>query len=236
MLVAATSPASERDGLIGCLDYQREALITKLTGVSDENASEPDGKLTVAAELGEALGDLAATVVPRHRGRTQLARRDHRREPRACGAESPPVIQIRSLEVGQSGGLVELFEQVLPGFGSTLSVDRAGPTAFLRDPASFVLGAYADGSPAGLAWGLQMRSPSGRLTTYLHELDVREEWRRQGIATALVVEAMAVARRNGSTRFWLSTGGHNETAQALYDSLGGDRKPLGDVNYWWNLD
>jgi hypothetical protein len=29
---------------------------------------------------------------------------------------------------------------------------------------------------------------------------------------------------------------HNETAQALYESLGGDRKPLGDVNYWWDLD
>ncbi len=28
----------------------------------------------------------------------------------------------------------------------------------------------------------------------------------------------------------------NETAQALYESLGGDRKPLGDVNYWWDLD
>ena len=39
----------------------------------------------------------------------------------------------------------------------------------------------------------------------------------------------------GSTKFWLSTGGHNEVAQALYASLDGDRKPLGDVNYWWDL-
>lgn len=46
---------------------------------------------------------------------------------------------------------------------------------------------------------------------------------------------MALGRRHGSTRLWLSTGGHNETAQALYESLGGDRKPLGDVNYWWDL-
>jgi hypothetical protein len=37
-------------------------------------------------------------------------------------------------------------------------------------------------------------------------------------------------------RFWLSTGGHNETVQALDESLGGDLKPLGDVNYWWNVD
>ena len=46
---------------------------------------------------------------------------------------------------------------------------------------------------------------------------------------------MTLARRRGSTKLWLSTGGHNEIAQALYESLGGDRKPLGDVNYWWDL-
>ena len=98
------------------------------------------------------------------------------------------------------------------------------------------LGAYVDRMPVGIAWGLQMRSPSGRLTTYLHELEVREDHRRQGIGRLLVTEAMALARRSGSGRFWLSTGGHNERAQALYASLGGDRKPLGDVNYWWELD
>ena len=47
---------------------------------------------------------------------------------------------------------------------------------------------------------------------------------------------MALARARGSSRFWLSTGGHNEVAQAVYESLGGDRKPLGDVNYWWDLE
>ena len=81
-----------------------------------------------------------------------------------------------------------------------------------------------------------MRSPSGRLTTYLHELDVRPDHRRQGVGTALVAAAMQQAWQRGSTRFWLSTGGHNEAAQALYESLGGDRKPLGDVNYWWSLE
>jgi ribosomal protein S18 acetylase RimI-like enzyme len=101
---------------------------------------------------------------------------------------------------------------------------------------AFVLAAYINDTPVGLAWGLQMRSPSGGLTTYLHELDVHENWRRQGVGSALVTEAMTLARSRGSTEFWLSTGGHNEIAQALYESLGGDRKPLGDVNYWWDLD
>ncbi len=86
-----------------------------------------------------------------------------------------------------------------------------------------------------LAWANQMWSPAGRLTTYLHQLEVRDGFRRRGIGRALVQQAMCLSQRRGSTRFWLSTGGHNEAAQALYESMGGDRKPLGDVNYWWEL-
>lgn len=142
--------------------------------------------------------------------------------------------EIRLLDAAEPRAVVTLFEAVLPGFEA--SVQSGGPQAFLEDAAAFALGAYVDDEPAGLAWGVQMRSPSGRLTTYLHELDVRQEWRRRGIGSALVREAMALARRRWSTRFWLSTGGHNTIAQALYESLGGDRKELGDVNYWWDLD
>lgn len=145
-------------------------------------------------------------------------------------------MEIRELVAGGADQLVALFAAVLPGSPTARADHLDEPEAFLRDPSSFVLGAYIDDAPVGLAWGLQMRSPSGRLTTYVHELDVHGNWRRQGIGSALITEAMTIARRRGSTKFWLSTGGHNEPAQALYESLGGDRKPLGDVNYWWNLD
>lgn len=145
-------------------------------------------------------------------------------------------MEIRELAAGGADQLVALFAAVLPGSPTAQADPLDEPEAFLRDASSFVLGAYVDDVPVGLAWGLQMRSPSGRLTTYVHELEVHESWRRQGIGTALVTEAMTLARRRGSAKLWLSTGGHNETAQALYESLGGDRKPLGDVNFWWDLD
>jgi ribosomal protein S18 acetylase RimI-like enzyme len=145
-------------------------------------------------------------------------------------------VEIRELFAGGADELVALLSAVLPGSPPAQAHRLDEAEAFLREPSSFVLGAYVDGTPIGLAWGLQMRSPSGRLTTYLHELDVHRDWRRQGVGTALITEAMTIARRHGSTKFWLSTGGHNETAQALYESLGGERKPLGDVNYWWDLD
>lgn len=145
-------------------------------------------------------------------------------------------MEIRELVVGEADQLVALFVAVLPDSPTALADNLDEPEMFLDDPNSFVLGAYIDDAPVGVAWGLQMRSPSGRLTTYLHELDVHESWRRHGVGSALVAEAMTLARKRGSTKFWLSTGAHNEPAQALYDSLGGDRKPLGDVNYWWGLD
>ncbi len=144
-------------------------------------------------------------------------------------------MEIRELVAGDADELVALFAAVLPG-SPTAHLDRLDePEEFLRDSHFFALGAYVDGTPVGLAWGMQMRSPNGRLATYLHELDVHEDWRRQGVGSALVTEAMNCARVRGSTKFWLSTGGHNETAQALYESLRGDRKPLGDVNFWWDL-
>lgn len=145
-------------------------------------------------------------------------------------------MEIQELLEGDAERLVELFAAVLPGSAAAQTEPFDGPAEFLRDAGTFALGAYIEAAPVGLAWGLRMRSPSGRLTTCVHQLDVHEDWRRRGVGSALIEEAMALARRQGSAKFWLSTGGHNQTAQALYESLGGDRKPLGDVNYWWDLD
>ncbi len=142
---------------------------------------------------------------------------------------------IRDMTQGSVASLIELFEIVLPRAFDDSGLDPDGSAKFLRDPASFAFGAYVDGEPAGLAWGIQMPYPNGRKMTYLHELDVLEQHRRQHIGSALVETSMELARSLGSTRFWLSTGGHNTIAQAVYESLGGGRKPLGDVNYWWDL-
>ncbi len=144
-------------------------------------------------------------------------------------------VEIREIGSDNVHQLVALFAAVQPDSPTASSRPTNGPLTFLEDPSSFALGAYLEDQPVGLAWGLQMRSPSGRLTSYLHELFVHEDWRRRGIGGGLVTAAMALARQNGSTKFWLSTGSHNQPARALYENLNGDRKPLGDVNYWWDL-
>ncbi len=145
-------------------------------------------------------------------------------------------MEVRELQAGEGDRLVELYNAVLSSPPTGLADPLGGSQTFLADPSSFVLGAYVNDEPVGLAWGLQMRSPTGRLTSYLHQLEVHEHWRRRGIGFALVSEAMTLGRSRGSTKFWLSTGAHNEAAQALYESMAGVRKPLGDVNYWWDID
>ena len=144
-------------------------------------------------------------------------------------------LAIRELTTSDEAALRELMDAVVPGWVDLLAPSASGPLAFLADDDTSVFGAYADGAPVGWAWGGRIRYPNGRRVTYLHELDVVESHRRQGIATMLIEASMEHARRAGCSRFWLSTGGHDEVAQALYEHLGGDRKPKGDVTYWWEL-
>lgn len=143
-------------------------------------------------------------------------------------------IAIRELGLGDEIALRALMDAVVPGWTDHLAPGASGPLAFLADGDSTVVAAYDD-EPVGWAWSVRIRYPNGRLVTYVHELDVVESHRRRGIATMLMEASMTIARQRGCSRFWLSTGGHNEGAQALYDTLGGERKPLGDVNYWWEL-
>ena len=105
-----------------------------------------------------------------------------------CVAATLVEVEIRELVAGRGDLLLALFDAVLPKSATAQADNVDESEAFLRDPSSFALGAYIDGAPVGLAWGIQMRSPSGRLTTYIHELDVHENWRRHGVGSALITE------------------------------------------------
>jgi ribosomal protein S18 acetylase RimI-like enzyme len=62
----------------------------------------------------------------------------------------------------------------------------------------------------------------GALAGELLGLIVREDMRRQGIATALMREVMHLARERGVGEFHINTEVDNEAAKALYASLGAE--------------
>lgn len=142
---------------------------------------------------------------------------------------------LRLVAPTDAGEVRRVIDAVDRGRPHPTGGETAGAQTFLDDPNGFIIAAYDGEAPVGLAWGAHLRYPSGRRMTYLHQLEVVPTHRDRGIGSALVAAASEAAVAADSARFWLSTGAHNEGAQRLYARLGGARKELGDVNYWWDL-
>ena len=142
---------------------------------------------------------------------------------------------VRPIRPDEPATVLAVIDALVPDRTAPESGAPEDPAAFLDDPNSFLLAAFDGDRPIGLAWGAHIRYPNGRRMTYLHHLEVVDERRDAGIGTALMHAAFDLAAATGTTKLWLSTGMHNTGAQRLYERLGGDRKELGDVNYWWDL-
>lgn len=97
-------------------------------------------------------------------------------------------------------------------------------------------------SSQGGGWGSlrrtqPLRPGPLRRQLYLHQLEVVEGQRRQGIGRALLVAFMRAGAQAGATTMFLTTGEVNAAARALYDSLGGGLAVPGPtVNYWFRLN
>lgn len=94
---------------------------------------------------------------------------------------------------------------------------------FRPDSAIGALIASSDGEPAGCAiWHRSFSTFRGRETLYLEDLSVLPQFRRRGIAAALLkaVARLAVARGLPSVS-WLMMA-WNEGARALYESAGAE--------------
>jgi aminoglycoside 3-N-acetyltransferase I len=55
---------------------------------------------------------------------------------------------------------------------------------------------------------------------YIYDLAVVEEWRRRGVATAMIEDLKAIARTNGSSVVYVQADYGDEPAVALYTKLG----------------
>ncbi len=90
-----------------------------------------------------------------------------------------------------------------------------------------------DGGPlAGFVWLAIERKPSG-VSGFVYDLEIKQEYRRQGHASRALAALEILARAQGATSLGLHVFAFNEGAQALYRRLGYQvvslnlRKPLG---------
>lgn len=67
------------------------------------------------------------------------------------GAAILAEVEVRELVTGGADQLVALFAAVLPGSPAARADQLDDPEAFLQEPSSFVLGAYIEDAPVGLA-------------------------------------------------------------------------------------
>lgn len=90
---------------------------------------------------------------------------------------------------------------------------------FVSNPDRFYIIATIGGRIAGATHGYLHLHPAGPKYLYIDEVDTVKQFRRQGVATAMMREAFAIGRELGATEAWLGTEDDNEPAKALYQSL-----------------
>ena len=128
-------------------------------------------------------------------------------------------VSVRRAKTTDGPAISELAT-VLVGFEADR---RMSFEAVLASPDHDVLVAEAAGAVVGYAHlmtyhDLTHGAPAGELLGLI----VREDVRRQGIATALMREVIRLARERGVGEFHINTEVDNHAAKALYASLGAE--------------
>lgn len=91
----------------------------------------------------------------------------------------------------------------------------------LADDKFIALTAWIDGRMVGALAGYEMvKFEAERSEIYIYDLAVREECRRQGVATALIEALKPIARQRGAWVIFVQADPPDEPAVALYDKLG----------------
>jgi ribosomal protein S18 acetylase RimI-like enzyme len=108
--------------------------------------------------------------------------------------------------------------------------------SYLASPGTLAFVALTDNEITGWCWGYHLPRPDGSSMLYLHQLEVIESHRNQGIGRQLLTTFMTTGKASGATKMFLTTGADNTPARNLYTSLGGGLATQGPtVNYWFLL-
>jgi aminoglycoside 3-N-acetyltransferase I len=91
----------------------------------------------------------------------------------------------------------------------------------LSDRKFIALVAWLDSEMAGALAAYELvKFEAERSEIYIYDLAVREPWRRQGVATALIEALKPIAREAGAWVIYVQADPPDAAAVALYDKLG----------------
>jgi ribosomal protein S18 acetylase RimI-like enzyme len=126
----------------------------------------------------------------------------------------------------------DVFAQAARRFGGA----AAGAAAFVTAPGTIAFVAVDGPDVQGWCWGYVLPRPDGTTMLYLHNLEVAEHHRQQGVGRKLLRSFMEAGVQLGASRMFLTTGESNMAARRLYESMGAGLAAQGPtVNYWFLL-
>ena len=97
----------------------------------------------------------------------------------------------------------------------------------LADPKFIALVARIDGKMVGALAGYELvKFEAERSEIYIYDLAVREEYRRRGVATALIEAVKPIARDCGAWMIFVQADPVDRPAVALYEKLGAREEVL----------
>ncbi len=107
---------------------------------------------------------------------------------------------------------------------------------FFSDGNDVMVVAYTDGAPSGFAYAYVLRRPHETSSKmFLYSIDVFPAFRRQGIATKLVLELKALAIAHNCREMFVPTAKSNTAAVGLYRKTGGKVENDDDVTFIYDL-
>ncbi len=93
---------------------------------------------------------------------------------------------------------------------------------FLSNENNYLIAYIENDKILGFVLAYTLQRYDGRAEMlYLHEIDVAETHRKQGIATKLMNELKEIKDKNGYDKIFLVTNKSNDAAISLYESMGG---------------
>lgn len=147
------------------------------------------------------------------------------------GEGSGPEITIRRMAEVSPEIAVEVSE-ILDDPWDALQGEK-----FLSNPDNALFLAFAGERVAGFLTGYRLqRLDKHRAEVMLYEIEVLEEFRRQGIAKKLIAALNDWAAEIDAFQSWVLTYSDNTAAMALYKSMGGEEDPPGTRMFTYYIE